>query len=426
MSKAVIGAIEIGAAIAATAWVGGVGGIAVLAAQGGMLAMYAGATVALAGSGIATEAGALAQKLGSPNEIGVTTHTAAALRKIVRGTRRLGGDAVYRSTTGAGGSGGNYVYNYVIPVATHEISAFQNLWLDGRQCYWKQTANPQGFHSNVGCGSVSTPPTAAVTIVSGAITAITAAGGSGFANVKPVDGYRVRIQGDGIGAVVWAYNSGTIASPTWTVTVEQGGSGYTTATAEIQGAYTFGGTGAADAQDPTDPDFGRGYSIAPDGTHYNFDGKIYAEVRFGDQPQGDVMNSLVLNDSAWSNPPGGDAGSNQAIINGIVDPVSGELVAAQVMQGGYGYTGSTIAITFSGGAAATGHIIEGRVSYCDVTSVGSGLTANVEGSLSAPAGSGSSAPSVEDIAYIYLNVGYCDQFQQEPQMRITVDGKNEI
>lgn len=61
-----------------------------------------------------------------------------------------------------------------------------------------------------------------MTLSSGAITAITAAGGSGFCDVKPAR-YRVRITGGG-GSGAAAYATG---SPTaWTVHVTHGGSGY--------------------------------------------------------------------------------------------------------------------------------------------------------------------------------------------------------
>ncbi|MDR3454198.1 MAG: hypothetical protein P4L96_15630, partial [Rhodoferax sp.] len=72
----------------------------------------------------------------------------------------------------------------------------------------------------------------------------------------------------------------------------------------IQGAFTFGGTGAADEQDPTQSGYGLGYGIGPGGPHYNFSGKVYAEVRWGDQPAGDIMSSLTWNDSAWTPPSG--------------------------------------------------------------------------------------------------------------------------
>lgn len=244
--------------------------------------------------GISLEAGALAQAIGSQKGIGITTRAAAGNRQIIYGQQRVGGTAVYESTTGSPGNSGNYVYNYIIAVATHEIDAFINLYLDGRQVFWRPDGNP----ANIGCGSVATPPTTSVTIAGGAITGITATGGSGFANVKPTR-YRVRIQGDGTGAVAWATNSGTPSAPVWLVSVTSGGSGYTTATAEIQGKYTFGGFARPDNPDPSGPGYGLGYGIGPGGPHYNFDGKVFAEVRFGDQPAGDYMASATAYDPTW-------------------------------------------------------------------------------------------------------------------------------
>lgn len=256
----------------------------------------------LAAGGLSMEAGAIADALTSNRGQNITTRMAAGMRQIVYGMQRIGATTIYQSTTGAGGSGGNYIYNYVDVVASHDIDAFINLYLDGRQVYWSQTANHQGLHANIGCGTVAVPPSIAVTIVGGAITRIVATGGSGYANVKPMDGYRVRITGGGgSGAVAWAYNSNTPAAPAWTVVMKSGGSGYTSQPEiDVQGAYTFGGYAANDEQDPTQPGYGLGYGIGPDGQHYSFSGKVYCEVRFGDQQPGDVMTSLTNNDGNWS------------------------------------------------------------------------------------------------------------------------------
>jgi hypothetical protein len=214
---------------------------------------------------------------------------------------------VYQSTTGTGGSGGNYVYNWVACIATHEIDAIQNLYLDGRQVYWSQFEG----NGNVGCGTipttdVSAPPVAVATISGGAVTGITATGGSGFNHVKAAR-YRVRITGGGgSGAYAYATNSGAGGYGTdfvvgaWTVTMVERGTGYTSAPdVDIQGVYTFGGAGAADQQDPSLSGFGLGFSIGPNGVHYDFAGKVYCEVRFGDQPPSDYMSSLSANDSTW-------------------------------------------------------------------------------------------------------------------------------
>ena len=296
MSKAIAGAAMIVAAI-------GMGAILYLDPMLAFTPGYMAGMYALAAGGISMEAGALAEALTSNRGQNITTRMAAGLRQIVYGMQRIGGVTIYQSTTGANGASGNYVYNYIIVLAAHQIDSIVNLYLDGRQVFWSQVPSSEGDHANVGCGTVSTPPTATVTIAGGAITSITATGGAGFANVKPVDGYRVRIvdSGGGSGAVAWAKNTGSAASPVWTVTVVQGGSNYTSATfADIQGAYTFGGAAAADQQDSTQPGYGIGYGIGPGGPHYNFAGKVYCEARFGDQLPGDVITNLSNNDATWS------------------------------------------------------------------------------------------------------------------------------
>lgn len=259
--------------------------------------------------GISMEAGALAQALTSNRGQNITTRIAAGLRQIVYGQQRIGGAILYQSTTGAGGASGNYVYNFIIALATHEIDAVINLYLDGRQVFWRQDGNA----ANVGCGSVYQVVTGgtggpllpaltcAVTIAGGAVTAI-AVSGTSSSYAKPKAGrYRVRIWGgDGAGAAAYATNSGPGATPVFTVHITAGGSGYTVApNAEVQGAYVFGGFAAADEQDPSQPGYGLGYGIGPSGAHYNFSGKVFAEVRYGDQLPDDYMASLTANDSNW-------------------------------------------------------------------------------------------------------------------------------
>jgi hypothetical protein len=287
MSKAIAGA----ALLAGAAVLAFVPGLNVLGTPLLLNLMFS-----LAAGGVAMEAGAIAEALTSQRGQNITTRMAAGLRQIIYGTQRVGGVILYQSTTGAGGAGGHYVYNFVIAVATHEIDAFVNVFLDGRQVFFKQDGN----FANIGCGSVATPPTTTVSVSGGSVTGVTASGGSGFSPVKPTR-YRVVFRGGGgSGAAGYAHNSGTVAAPVWSVTVTAGGSAYTsTPTAEIQGAYTFGGVGAADEQDPSKPGYGTGYGQGPSGEHYNFSGKVFCDVRFGDQPAGDYMASLRTNDSVW-------------------------------------------------------------------------------------------------------------------------------
>jgi hypothetical protein len=308
MSKAIAGAAMIAAdlAIGLTLMLNP----ALLVAFGPlMMNVMNGLIVGLFAGGVSLEAGAAAEALTGQRGMGITTRLVAGLRQIIYGQQRLGGVILYQSTTGAGGASGNYVYNFVIALATHEIDAVINVYLDGRQVFWRQDGNA----ANVGCGSVyksSTPGaagplvpvlTCTCTIAGGAVTGITYTGTpTGYSNVKAAR-YRVRIVGGGgSGATAYATNSGTGPSPVFTVHVTAGGSGYTSPPfAEIQGAYVFGGMAAADEQDPAQPGYGIGYGIAPSGSHYNFSGKVFAEVRFGDQLPGDYMASLSANDSAW-------------------------------------------------------------------------------------------------------------------------------
>jgi hypothetical protein len=386
--------------------------------------------IGLAAGGLSMEAGAIANALTSNRGQNITTRLAAGLRQIVYGMQRIGCTTIYQSTTGAGGSGGNYVYNYVDVAATHTIDAFVNLYLDGRQVYWSQTVNPSGHHANIGCGSMAVPPTVSRTITGGVITAISATGGSGLANIKPMDGYRVRIYdpNGGSGAVAWATNTGTVTSPTWTVAIVSGGAGYSSATeVEIQGAYTFGGTAAADQQDPSQPGYGLGYGIGPDGQHYDFAGKVYVEVRFGDQAPGDVMGSLTNNDSNWGS---GGIGSNQATA--IANEAGGAIYSCSMVNEGLGYT-TVPNVYFSGGggsgAAGTAMLSGGRVIAIQMTNVGSGYTGAPSVTLDAPSGgpAGAGSPYLGGCAYLYINVGYdTTNFPNPPEKRVTITGKNNI
>ncbi len=119
-------------------------------AGGAALAIFTGGTaaalgVALIAAGVTTEAGVIAQALGSKSGLGITTRTPAALRQIIRGVQRVGGTIVYCSTTGST----NRQYNMIIALATHEIESIENLYLDGRQVYWKVGGSGIGDECNV-------------------------------------------------------------------------------------------------------------------------------------------------------------------------------------------------------------------------------------------------------------------------------------
>jgi hypothetical protein len=143
MSEAIKGAAEI--AGAATMGLGAFFDPALLANP-----MYLKAMEGLVVAGVASEAGAIASALGSKSGIGITTRTPAALRQIVRGVQRVGGNIVYCSTTGST----HRQYNMIIVLATHTCESIENLYLDGRQVVWdtstsyNQTVGSYNFGGN--------------------------------------------------------------------------------------------------------------------------------------------------------------------------------------------------------------------------------------------------------------------------------------
>ncbi|HEY5054666.1 MAG TPA: hypothetical protein VII58_00810 [Acidobacteriaceae bacterium] len=316
---------------------------------------------AVAAAGVSMEASAIGQALTDNRGMSITTRQTAGLRQHIRGTQRVGGTAVYMSTTGVAGASGVYAYNWIIALAAHQINAVQNIYLDGRQVYWNST---NGHVANVGCGTIPTtpssaPPVAIATLSGHTVSGITATGGHGFSNVKPTR-YRVRISGGDASTVYtgqwnattayvannavivgpysylcltantnvppagsgdWvkivnasAYatlaggsffsatgiNQGSAVGGTWTVTMVTPGAGFTSAPdIDIQGLYTVGGQGANDQQDPSVSGYGLGYGIGPGGPHYQFQNLVFAEIRFGDQVPGDYMASLTADDNRW-------------------------------------------------------------------------------------------------------------------------------
>jgi len=337
MSKAIYGAALIAGA-AATFFTWG--------AAGAILPLIIGA---MASTGISLEAAAISQALTDQRGMGITTREAAGLRQIVYGQQRIGGVTVYESTTGANGSSGNYVYNYVIVLASHILDSIVNVYLDGRKISWSQVANHQGFHSNIGCGTVSEPPATQVTIVGGVITAITASTfGSGFAEVAPQDGYRVRIYdpaGSGSGAVAWAYQ---VNGDAWNVTIANGGNGYSSQTiADIQGAYTFGGNGANTEQTPwTDATatISNGAVVAINSTTYWLDSFHF--------PSGCVPIVSIGGG-------GGYGATAHCVMSGVGTCTTGGTIANYVIDdGGQGYTSApNVTVGTGNSGVRIGHCI---------------------------------------------------------------------
>ncbi len=152
MSKAIQGAAELAGAI-------GMGALAAM--DPALLAnpFYLKAMEMLVLTGIATEAGAIAQAIGSKSGLGITTRTPAAFRQIIRGIQRVGGTIVYQSTTGST----KRQYNMVIVIAGHPCYALENLYLDGRQVFWdtsssyNQTVNGYNFGGNADGNSHTGP-----------------------------------------------------------------------------------------------------------------------------------------------------------------------------------------------------------------------------------------------------------------------------
>jgi hypothetical protein len=90
-------------------------------------------------AGVGLELAAAAQALTSTQGSGYTERQAAAFRQIIYGTQRVGGIFAYLDTTG----GKLDQNNFIIVLAGHEVDAIENLYLDGRQVFWDS-----GSHGN--------------------------------------------------------------------------------------------------------------------------------------------------------------------------------------------------------------------------------------------------------------------------------------
>jgi hypothetical protein len=134
MSKAIVGAAELGGAVA-------MGAAAFLDPALIASPFYDKLMASLVISGLSNEAGAIADALTSNRGMAITTRQPAGFRQIVVGTQRIPGVIVYESTTGSH----HDQWNYIIVLATHEIDSIEALYLDGRK-----------VHFSVGSGGNST------------------------------------------------------------------------------------------------------------------------------------------------------------------------------------------------------------------------------------------------------------------------------
>jgi hypothetical protein len=125
MAKALMGAAMLGA-----------GGLLEAITGGAASPMLAAVIQAMVAGGISMEAGAIAQALADNRGVGISTRQAAGLRQVVYGEQRIGGTIIYQSTTGFGNSG-LPMFNMVIALAGHQIDSIVNLYLDGRQVFWR-------------------------------------------------------------------------------------------------------------------------------------------------------------------------------------------------------------------------------------------------------------------------------------------------
>jgi hypothetical protein len=152
VSKAIEGAAMLGAAVGMSA-VAAFVDPALIASP-----FYDKAIIALAVGGISMEAGAIASALTQQRGTNITTRQPASYRQIIYGCQRVGGVMVYSSTTGSK----HDQYNMVIVLATHEIWAIENLYLDGRRVNWASgtgntTRNGYNFGGSAGGGTFIGP-----------------------------------------------------------------------------------------------------------------------------------------------------------------------------------------------------------------------------------------------------------------------------
>lgn len=140
MSKAIAGAAMLAGAVAAGA---------IDFASGGVLTpVMIPVMKALVMGGISMEAGAIAEALSQNRGTGITIRQPAANRNFIYGEQRVGGVSIFQSTTG----GNHDQYNFVIVIADHVCQALTNLYLDGRQVYWRGSGPGWSVRNGIGFG----------------------------------------------------------------------------------------------------------------------------------------------------------------------------------------------------------------------------------------------------------------------------------
>lgn len=131
LSKAISGAVEIAAG-------------AVLIATG----VGAGFGYSLVAMGVGQELSEVADLLRGQRGTANTVRQAAAPRRVIYGTQRVGAVEVFESTTG----GSKDQYNMVLVFAAHEISNFLELFLDGRKVFWAHSGPGYTVRNGIGFG----------------------------------------------------------------------------------------------------------------------------------------------------------------------------------------------------------------------------------------------------------------------------------
>ena len=138
-----MGAAEIGLSVGFFAAAALIPGAAFLVGSVAVDAMIAGIGL----MGVGEEGGAIADAIAGNRGENISVRQPASPRQVIYGTQRVGGVIVFVSSTGSSKD----QFNFIITVADHEVTAIQNLYLDGRQVYWAgsgpdyQVRNGYGF-----------------------------------------------------------------------------------------------------------------------------------------------------------------------------------------------------------------------------------------------------------------------------------------